>query len=84
MGNCFYVNDLLSFDFLKILRCCISSEEHTASVQTVQFCPWDQGLHLAAGSTDGTISILSYNTDKGFWSRKVIYTLFTVNLYGYP
>lgn len=41
---------------------------HTASVNAVEFCPWELGLRLACASSDGTVSILSYAAD-GQWGR---------------
>ena len=37
-----------------------SNDEHSASVNTLSFAPESAGLVLAAGSSDGTISILSH------------------------
>lgn len=36
---------------------------HTASVNDVQFCPFEHGLRLACASSDGTVSILTYGPD---------------------
>jgi len=33
---------------------------HTASVNDVEFCPWEHGLRLACASSDGQVSILTY------------------------
>lgn len=41
---------------------------HTASVNDVEFCPWEQGLRLACASSDGTVSVLTYQQD-GQWRR---------------
>jgi len=40
---------------------------HTASVNDVEFCPWEHGLRLACASSDGTVSILTYAD--GQWMR---------------
>lgn len=40
---------------------------HAASVNDVQFCSQEYGLKLACASSDGTVSILSY--DSGAWRR---------------
>ncbi|EPT30292.1 WD domain, G-beta repeat-containing protein [Toxoplasma gondii ME49] len=55
-----------------------TNEDHTASVNSIAFCPHEFGLHLAAGSSDGSVSVLSLSGDPGapgaqaqlFWSRK--------------
>jgi protein transport protein SEC13 len=41
---------------------------HTASVNDIEFCPWEHGLRLACASSDGTVSILTYQPD-GQWRR---------------
>jgi len=41
---------------------------HQASVNDVQFCPWEHGLRLACASSDGTVSVLSYAADHQ-WRR---------------
>jgi len=41
---------------------------HTASVNDVEFCPAEYGLRLACASSDGTVSILTY--DNGQWLRQ--------------
>lgn len=41
---------------------------HAASVNDVEFCPLEYGLSLACASSDGTVSILSYQYD-GSWRR---------------
>lgn len=43
---------------------------HTASVNDVKFAPWEFGLCLAAASSDGTISTLSYSVNDGQWKRR--------------
>mmetsp|Transcript_40029 Transcript_40029/g.87404 ORF Transcript_40029/g.87404 Transcript_40029/m.87404 type:complete len:362 (-) Transcript_40029:98-1183(-) len=42
---------------------------HGASVNDVQFCPWEHGLRLACASSDGTVSVLSYTPADGQWRR---------------
>ncbi|KAF4674909.1 GTPase-activating protein S13 [Perkinsus chesapeaki] len=46
-------------------------QSHTASVNTCSFAPWEYGLVLAAGSSDGSISVLTHE-QMATWSRKVI------------
>eukprot|EP00928_Gymnodinium_smaydae_P034283 TRINITY_DN24339_c0_g1_i1.p1 TRINITY_DN24339_c0_g1~~TRINITY_DN24339_c0_g1_i1.p1 ORF type:complete len:366 (+),score=81.86 TRINITY_DN24339_c0_g1_i1:98-1195(+) len=41
---------------------------HTASVNDIQFCPFEHGLRLACASSDGTVSVLSYGMDHQ-WRR---------------
>jgi len=41
---------------------------HTASVNSIQFCPWEHGLRLACASSDGTVSVLAYGADNQ-WRR---------------
>jgi len=41
---------------------------HAASVNDVEFCPWEHGLRLACASSDGNVSILTYQYD-GSWRR---------------
>lgn len=38
---------------------CVYSFEADSSVNTLQWCPWEYGLHLAAGSADGRVHLLS-------------------------
>lgn len=40
---------------------------HSASVNDVEFCPWEHGLRVACASSDGTISILTHQPDQ--WRR---------------
>ncbi|CBZ52515.1 hypothetical protein NCLIV_023040 [Neospora caninum Liverpool] len=40
-----------------------TNEDHTASVNSIAFCPHELGLHLAAGSSDGSVSVLSLSAD---------------------
>jgi len=42
---------------------------HTASVNSVQFCPWEFGLRLACASSDGTVSVLSHSPQDQQWHR---------------
>lgn len=49
---------------------------HAASVNDVEFCPEAYGLRLACASSDGTVSILTY--DNGQWRR----TAFPANTSG--
>merc|ERR1719502_2485212 len=42
---------------------------HTASVNSVRFCPWEYGLRLACASSDGTVSVLTNNPQDGQWHR---------------
>lgn len=44
---------------------------HSASVNDVEFCPWEHGLRLACGSSDGTVSILTYVVAEARWARGV-------------
>ncbi|EER15511.1 protein transport protein sec13, putative, partial [Perkinsus marinus ATCC 50983] len=46
-------------------------KSHTASVNTCAFAPWEYGLVLAAGSSDGSISVLTHE-QMSTWSRKAI------------
>ena len=48
------------------------SPVHTASVNGVAFAPHELGLMLAAASSDGTISVLTYQSGQGWGSLKVI------------
>jgi protein transport protein SEC13 len=41
---------------------------HTASVNDVEFCQWEYGLRLACASSDGNVSILTYDAN-GQWLR---------------
>jgi len=42
---------------------------HTASVNSVQFCPWEFGLRLACASSDGTVSMLTHSPQDQQWHR---------------
>ena len=44
---------------------------HTASVNSLAWAPYELGLILAAASSDGTLSVLSYQPD-GTWNAEVI------------
>mmetsp|Transcript_45510 Transcript_45510/g.114628 ORF Transcript_45510/g.114628 Transcript_45510/m.114628 type:complete len:358 (-) Transcript_45510:115-1188(-) len=44
---------------------------HTASVNDIQFCPWEYGLRLACASSDGTVSVLTYVAAEARWQRSV-------------
>lgn len=44
---------------------------HTASVNDVEFCPWEHGLRLASASSDGTVSVLTYSAQEAQWRRSV-------------
>lgn len=44
---------------------------HAASVNDVAFSPQEHGLRLAAASSDGQVSVLSYAPD-GQWRRQVM------------
>ena len=44
---------------------CIYKHETQASVNTIEFCPWEYGLFLAAGVADGSVHIVSYQ--QGNW-----------------
>jgi len=44
---------------------------HSASVNDVEFCPWEHGLRLACASSDGTISVLTYEPSQAQWRRSV-------------
>ncbi|CAF1059243.1 unnamed protein product [Adineta ricciae] len=46
-------------------------DKHTSSVNTVAWAPYEYGLMLACGSSDGSISILS-STGDGRWTVKKI------------
>ncbi|CAF1467716.1 unnamed protein product [Adineta steineri] len=46
-------------------------ERHTSSVNTVAWAPYEYGLMLACGSSDGSISILSSTGDGKWTTRKV-------------
>lgn len=45
---------------------------HDSSVNSVQFAPVNYGLILACGSSDGSISILTYQSETNTWDAKKI------------
>eukprot|EP01095_Lingulamoeba_sp_RSL-Kostka_P013857 TRINITY_DN584_c0_g1_i1.p1 TRINITY_DN584_c0_g1~~TRINITY_DN584_c0_g1_i1.p1 ORF type:complete len:304 (-),score=98.81 TRINITY_DN584_c0_g1_i1:95-1006(-) len=45
---------------------------HDRSVNSVAWAPVEYGLKLAAGSSDGNISIISYNTESSNWTVEKI------------
>jgi len=45
---------------------------HTASINSVTFAPQEVGLCLAAASSDGSVSILSYDANTGTWTTDKI------------
>lgn len=51
---------------------------HDSSVNSVQWAPVDFGLILACGSSDGSISILTYQTEIGTWEAKKIPNAHTI------
>lgn len=42
---------------------------HAASVNDIEFCPWEHGLRLACASSDGMVSVLSYDPAQAQWRR---------------
>ena len=54
-------------------------KEHQSSVNSVCWAPYDLGLILAAGSSDGTISIHTYQQADKTWEVKRIQNAHTVN-----
>ncbi|MCJ1463992.1 GTPase-activating protein S13 [Pseudocyphellaria aurata] len=48
-----------------------SSQAHTASVNGISFAPHELGLILASASSDGSIAILTYQTDGNWAVEKV-------------
>lgn len=42
---------------------------HSASVNSIQFCPWELGLKLACASSDGTVSVLTHSPNDQQWHR---------------
>ncbi|XP_075147864.1 nuclear pore and COPII coat complex component secretory 13 [Haematobia irritans] len=51
---------------------------HDSSVNSVAFAPAEYGLMLACGSSDGSISALSCNTEYGVWDCKKIPNAHTI------
>ncbi|PFH32756.1 WD domain, G-beta repeat-containing protein [Besnoitia besnoiti] len=56
-----------------------TNDEHASSVNSIDFCPAELGLHLAAGSSDGSVSVMSLADPSAlaqgagapvYWSRK--------------
>jgi len=45
------------------------NQEHTASVNDVEFSPCEYGLRLASASSDGQISVLTYGVHDAQWRR---------------
>jgi len=48
-----------------------SDSSHGASVNAIEFCPWEYGLKLACASSDGTVSILTHSAMDQQWRRAV-------------
>jgi len=44
---------------------------HSASVNDVEFCPWEHGCRVACASSDGTVSVLTYIPTEARWNRSV-------------
>mmetsp|Transcript_14682 Transcript_14682/g.31735 ORF Transcript_14682/g.31735 Transcript_14682/m.31735 type:complete len:374 (-) Transcript_14682:78-1199(-) len=44
---------------------------HTASVNEIEFCPFEHGLRLACASSDGMVSVLTYEPQQALWRRSV-------------
>lgn len=42
---------------------------HTASVNDVEFGPWEHGCRVACGSSDGMVSVLTYIPTEARWAR---------------
>lgn len=51
---------------------------HDSSVNSVAWAPHDYGLILACGSSDGSLSILTSNSDTGTWEAKKIPNAHTI------
>lgn len=51
---------------------------HDSSVNSVQFAPSEFGLMLACGSSDGSISILTYQSETNTWEAKKIQNAHTI------
>ena len=52
------------------------SSLHSASVNSVAFAPHELGLRVAAASSDGSASVLTYDSTEGKWNQqKVINSL---------
>lgn len=48
------------------------SSLHSASVNSVAFAPHELGLKVAAASSDGSVSVLTYNTTEGKWNQQKV------------
>lgn len=48
------------------------SSLHTASINSIAFAPHELGLKVAAASSDGTASVLSYHTSEGQWDYQKV------------
>lgn len=48
------------------------SSLHSASVNSVAFGPHELGLRVAAASSDGSASVLTYNTTEGKWGQQKV------------
>ncbi|KAH8288406.1 hypothetical protein KR054_002280 [Drosophila jambulina] len=53
---------------------------HDSSVNSVDFGPSEYGLVLACASSDGSISVLTCNTDYGVWDAKKIPNAHTIGV----
>jgi hypothetical protein len=47
---------------------------HSASINSVAWAPHELGLILAAGSSDGTVSITEYSSTSGTWESTKVCT----------
>ena len=45
---------------------------HSASVNGVAFAPHELGLRVAAASSDGSASVLTYNSTEGKWDQQKV------------
>lgn len=52
------------------------SSLHSASVNSVAFAPHELGLKVAAASSDGSASVLTYNTTEGKWDQQKVQCCF--------
>ncbi len=48
------------------------SNLHSASVNSVAFAPHELGLRVAAASSDGSASVLTYNSTEGKWDQQKV------------
>ncbi|ALC47949.1 sec13, partial [Drosophila busckii] len=53
---------------------------HDSSVNSVGFAPADYGLVLACASSDGSVSVLTCNTEYGVWDAKKIPNAHTIGV----